>query len=232
MLRIPSIHNYCNRWCERCAFQARCAYYIAQYSEIEVDWSAGLGGEQESLHPFQELNLGANEDIRKRKAAREKMGPFDPEKSALMQFQRKWQKHYHELLEFLSKEPLFLQLQEEAFLNRPEQIKLDNAGQVLNHYQSLLAPKLARALGGKHDDLSRQSPTQSDWNGSAKVVCLALKHIRTVLQDLELMDLKRPKAFANFLSETQRFIKLMYFEFPDLDRFQRPGFDDLKGNRL
>ena len=34
---IPSIHNYCDRWCEHCAFTARCAVFEAEQSVTDEE---------------------------------------------------------------------------------------------------------------------------------------------------------------------------------------------------
>ena len=38
---IPSIHNYCDRWCERCPFTSRCRAYAMEMT-IRID---GFDGE-------------------------------------------------------------------------------------------------------------------------------------------------------------------------------------------
>ena len=37
---ISGIHNYCDRWCERCHFTARCAVYAAEEAEPDNDPSS------------------------------------------------------------------------------------------------------------------------------------------------------------------------------------------------
>ncbi len=37
---ISGIHNYCDRWCERCRFTARCAVYAAEEADPDNDPSS------------------------------------------------------------------------------------------------------------------------------------------------------------------------------------------------
>jgi hypothetical protein len=37
---ISGIHNYCDRWCERCPFTARCVVYATEEADSDID-SAG-----------------------------------------------------------------------------------------------------------------------------------------------------------------------------------------------
>ncbi len=41
---IPRIHEYCDSWCERCAFTARCLSYARQQA-----WADSHGGEPQDL---------------------------------------------------------------------------------------------------------------------------------------------------------------------------------------
>ena len=34
--RIPLIHNYCDKWCERCTMTSRCAVYEIEREEGEI----------------------------------------------------------------------------------------------------------------------------------------------------------------------------------------------------
>ncbi len=235
MLRIPSIHKYCNRWCDRCPFQQRCAFYLAQHDdEANIDWGEGLDevSSKEPPHPFEALDLNEVKELEQRMAAREKAGPFDLEKSPLMQALGKWQIRYRNYLSSLEAHSEVQKLRKHAFLQSKPALLIDNALQVLEHYTDLIRPKVSRALGGKHDEINMASSLQSDWNGSAKVACLGLKHLRTALEDLFESSVDLEGQTVELLQETNRIIKLLYFEFPELDEFHRPGFDDLKGPRL
>ena len=38
---ISGIHNYCDRWCERCQFTSRCAVYAIEQADPDIDDSQG-----------------------------------------------------------------------------------------------------------------------------------------------------------------------------------------------
>jgi uncharacterized protein YdhG (YjbR/CyaY superfamily) len=62
---IPGIYNYCDRWCERCAFTARCLNY-AMGQEMEADASQSRDSENEAfwdkLHETFESTMEETED--------------------------------------------------------------------------------------------------------------------------------------------------------------------------
>src|SRR5688572_13722223 len=92
---ISGIHNYCDRWCERCHFTARCAVYAAEEAdpdnnplsrdidnaafwqkltsifkethEMIVEWAEknGVDLSEEALAPIGELQEKQREDTRK-----------------------------------------------------------------------------------------------------------------------------------------------------------------------
>ena len=60
---IPSIHNYCDRWCERCAFVQRCAVGVEELERWTNDtpltdeelWSTVSDNFKESLRMLDEM---------------------------------------------------------------------------------------------------------------------------------------------------------------------------------
>jgi hypothetical protein len=71
--RIPLIHNYCDYWCDRCAFTSRCAVYADKEREereerLHTDgdnatlWRSVESALNESLAQLHELRLQAIDD--------------------------------------------------------------------------------------------------------------------------------------------------------------------------
>ncbi len=71
--RIPLIHNYCDYWCDRCAFTSRCAVYVDEKqamrkARLHTDddnaalWRSVEGALDESLAQLHELRLQAIDD--------------------------------------------------------------------------------------------------------------------------------------------------------------------------
>lgn len=234
MHRIPSIHKYCNRWCDRCSFRTRCGFYLAKHDEKgEIDWSEGLEERSASIsHPFQALDLDQAKALEQKLKAREKAGPFNIDKEPLILLYQKWEAKYHNLQKDLQTSKHYQKLEDSAFLKDEFEMKLDNAVQVLDHYHDFIGPKLMRALGGKHDELNLNSSNQSDWNGTAKVAAYAIKHLRLALEDLFELRIALQTDLAEFLGDTNRLLRTLSFEFPDLEKFIRPGFDSLGHKRI
>lgn len=233
MLRIPSIQHYCNRWCERCSLRQWCAYYQAKHLGEEVsaeEWIENLG-DSEARHEFQDLDLEAINELPNILREKEERGPFNPGLSKTLKHYDKWQRLYAEVLKVLD---LWWEeggQEQGAFMSSIINQRQVNAREVLLHYRNFVGPKLQRALGGRFD-AGGVVPEQSDWNGSAKVVYLALSHIIVVLPDLIHFD-QGSRILIEQLEQSSRYLKAaILMDFPNLMDFQRPGFDVLGEDRI
>lgn len=102
---IPLIHNYCDRWCERCGFTKRCAIYIP--SEKEVKYKTD--GDNKAF--WNKLNQNFTDIIEQlQKAAKEHGYDFEsPEAKAeqekyVINHEKKWvDAHNHPIAELCKK---------------------------------------------------------------------------------------------------------------------------------
>lgn len=209
-----------------------CGFWLAQNSKGSIDpeeWSHNTP-EPAVKHEFQQVDFAEIDELPQRIAAKEERGDFDPANSEVLRVFDAWQNYYSQTLKALDawwqedaqKEPDFLS--SFAFL------KHYNARAVLLQYRNFVGPKLQRALGGRFD-AGGVIPIQSDWNGSAKVVYLALEHLRIVVSDLAPMPTL--KAIVKpWLLCTEDLMAQLLNDFPDLMDFERPGFDSLGQQRI
>lgn len=232
MFRIPSIHHYCNRWCERCTLRQLCGYYQAKHQGEEVsaeDWIRNLG-ESKASNVFEDLDLQSLEELPDKLKEKEQRGDFNPNLSDTIKIYDYWQSLYAEVLRSLD---LWWEehLQDhQAFIASVKYQRQYNAREVLLHYRNFIGPKLHRALGGRFD-AGGVIPAQSDWNGSAKVVYLALDHIKRILPDLKSLE-----RIGSLLEEWEQAAESLQnairMDFPKYMDFQRPGFDALSEGRV
>lgn len=233
MYRIPSIHHYCNRWCERCALRQMCGFFHAQNSGNEIDpgeWSENLGT-TEARNEFQDLDLEAVQNLPRNLKAKERRGSFNPDQSQTLQTFDIWQGYYADFLKALDQWWKGNPQHTQAFIRSAAFQRQYNARAVLLHYRNFVGPKLHRALGGLFD-ADGITPEQSDWNGSAKVVYLALEHILKVLPDLRSLDEQAPHLLDTWEICTRDLQESVQEDFPDLAQFLRPGFDTLGEGRI
>ncbi|QNR22556.1 hypothetical protein [Croceimicrobium hydrocarbonivorans] len=228
MYRIPSIQQYCNRWCQRCPLSSLCGLYHARYGDEELDpqeWSGPASGE-EPRHVFEEIDLKKVEALPAKIKELEDQGDFNPDASPILGIYDQWQGHYGQVLQHLTESWEQAMQKQDSFVREAHFLQRLNAREVLLHYRNFLGPKLHRALGGRFD-AGGQIPLQSDWNGSAKVLILALNHLLLVLEIMDRLYPEYHQSIAAFQLASEDFKEQCLSLFPQAMAFKRPGFDDL-----
>ena len=243
MRRIAGIYNYCNRWCERCPLGHRCAVNSRHTGDEE--WLDNLSKKMEDAAQ----NAPEESPDPNREAPLEEQAPSDEEWKQMMEGKpqrpgpdRNLQNHplIKECLRLMGPwQQLIDQVDEHwtqhvkkgewspSLLEKPAAIAVDNAQEVLHWYQPFFYPKISRALMGQQETSASPEDWQSDWNGTAKVVLLGVKHCQKAAEALlfHLPQLEDPG--LAFLAALQAWEKNLQQQFPHAQCFIRPGFDTL-----
>jgi hypothetical protein len=231
--RIDLIHNYCDRWCERCAFTDRCSVYatevaIAMCGDARAGIELAMGDPQpvgEARREPDYLPLPDDEDDED-----EDEDDEDGEPAAQMLGCARDNRPLTPL-ESQSREYMFLAVDWtrehcDAWHERGDAV-LRDALEVVSWDAALIGAKVHRALFSRAlriDEEEADDPVQNDANGSAKVALISLERteaawglIANATGDAEAAALGRS---AGTLRE------LLAHEFPEAMSFTRPGFDE------
>ena len=246
---ISGIHNYCDRWCERCNFTARCAVYAAEAADPDNDpstrdisnaafwqklssifketlemiseWAeeVGVNLSEEALEPIGELKEKQRDDTRKHPLA----------KAA--------EKYAFDVNEWFDKEFTQMELISDAPAQSEDTIEtedeVDDYVEVVSWYQFFIAVKMIRGLMSRIDEddyLAEEDPRDSD--GSAKVALMAID--RSISAWKLMCDLRPENADSihGFLIQLEQLRSNAEREFPNARDFIRPGFDEPTLNLL
>ncbi|MBT1704602.1 hypothetical protein [Chryseosolibacter indicus] len=247
--KIPGIHNYCDRWCERCVFANRCAIYEkesdARQEQLNIknkafwerlsqnfskakslleDAAKRQGLDLNLLQQEIELNQKKEEEIR---VASEEH-PLNKLGIEYEDFTEHWLKTQPGMLEKLNtlKEELTLGTQSHD-VAKAQTVIIKESLAVIQWYSTLIPSKIIRALTGKlHDDLWEEDYNQRDYLGSAKIVLLSIERsMHAWLSLFELLPTQEDE-FLTALSLLERMKKATLQEFPKAMAFIRPGFDE------
>ncbi len=226
---IAGIHNYCDRWCERCAFVSRCSVGIA---EFEMDGQEkGMQNKEFWEHlsvifqaTFEMIAETANEfGIDLTEAKNEYVKPVHHTTTA-----EKLAKEYgFRLMDWLKlNKELFDQKAENfAIINEQKVVTFSDALDVVNWYSLFITVKIHRATL-KPYSFDDEKTDNYDKNGSAKIALIAVSRS---LEAFSFLYNHLPEAedeILGFLSDLSRIQKLLRKAFPDAMNFIRPGFDD------
>lgn len=225
---VDFIAEYCDRWCERCAFTDRCSAFAVQAAiamcdgDVEAAIELAVGQPQpddnspKPVPPGQrwmdEALAHITEDevdqARRDEQLRDERIDDTPLKTASIEYSvlaHKWLRDQEQALPAVSAPRSALEI-----------IRWDSA---------LIGAKLHRALSGFNlsQELRNDDPVENDWNGSAKLTLLLLGRTaaawRVVIHHTDDADAKR------LLEAAERLTSLLEAQFPNAMKFRRPGFD-------
>jgi len=251
---IPGIHNYCDRWCERCYFTSRCRIYLPMQ---DTDTSEMTDSERDAHYKkmwdlfekkFKELETGL----------RNKLDEFSPD------WEECWEDHdvpeweppktdeveTHSLVKaarnygmglvgLLEGEDSFLkqiesELAEQKLLTmaagqQPKALEqAGNALEVVQFYSLFISAKLHRAVGGKKDEAEEEwaDDMPKDSDGSAKIAMIAVNRSIAAWSILHKAYPRFEKQILPFIATLKRILSHTEKLFPEAPNFVRPGFDE------
>jgi hypothetical protein len=227
--RIDFISAYCDRWCERCAYTARCSAYacdvaagmcgdfvqglelaLGSRGASDADAFADPGDEDEDDGLFETAEeLAAIDRFVEDSHARVGASPI----TALA-------------FDYTAGACSWLQAHQARLAAVADPV-LAEALEIARYDATFVGAKLYRALSGKdqsrHED-GDEDRIQNDWNGSAKVALISLERSEAAWRTIaQATGDTVPSTLAARAGEVRRRV---LDEFPDAPAFVRPGFDE------
>ena len=248
---IPGIDNYCDRWCERCPFTARCNNFkTSNQSPDEVDlnntafWEHITENFEKTIQLLRKTSKEHGVSIDKAMITEEE----NKYEERRMAFQNATKNHplsklcneYQKVvMPFVKKNELVDAKTQELMdyirlgIKTEKEVKAVNSAindcfDIIQWYLFFIGAKLQRALNGKLEGESRgiDNRFHRDGEGSAKVTIIAIEKSITAWTKLyEVIPSIEDEALAA-LSLLSRLKKKILDEFPQAMQFKRPGFDD------
>ena len=236
---ISGIYNYCDRWCERCDFTARCRNYSmgrelglkpSQHFNSAELWKFLQQYFDKNQTLLQELieEDGTDWDFFQKKET-SSLGKFKThlfgEKETIAQSSAL----LHRLSkDYVNKYHTWRKANQELLEERHEQTELiHDIIDVICWYGFFISAKVARAISGLSDeDYLKEEPIQNDMNGSAKIVIIGIE--RSIASWIFFME-KFPQQKEDALDILSTLVPLwhgMKKEFPNYEKFIRTGLDD------
>ena len=223
---IDGIYNYCDRWCEKCSFKAKCRNY--SFSEDE---EPGNGEELfEYLHNvFQATMLMLKDSMEETGIDPEELKNIEPVKDIesrehpLFQKCDQVAKNIHEWLQ--NNESAV----NAAHLVQPDEegnIKFNDAVDVIYWYNFFIPAKISRALSGLTEEEDDDEFSAYDSNGSAKIALIGLDRMIAAFSVVMKEIPSEEDNLLKILIDLAGIRKQTETIFPDARKFIRPGFDE------
>jgi len=232
--RIPGIYNFCDRWCERCEFTARCEVFAREASynleesldpmgdALKVVAESFAEAKEMLIEHADEMGIGLDEAMN------------DPEVEETIERTRRNTESQPavDLAKGYALETRHILEKAEEWAGDPEEDpQILEALEVLRYYLFSVAVKVHSSYHAVldidgYEDPEELSNTQSYANGTAKVTLILIdrsisswNYLRNETNDL-LLDpiIERLETIKQALEE----------KFPNAREFIRPGFDEIE----
>jgi hypothetical protein len=247
---IAGIHNYCDRWCERCPLTARCRVYALEEEAHSADetnrdltnaefWE-GLRDilrqtqqmiEQYAREQGIDLNAVEAEAVKNQRAqrrARAKASPLVRSAEHYITLVDRWFRAEAGAFEERANDlNTLIQLGLDKLHPEAEAAAITDALEVIRWYQYPIAVKLTRAVRGGEDfgDPDLAAHRQADADGSAKVALIAIDRSLAAWGRLREYFPDVGDSILDLLVHLDRLRRAVEKEYPNARAFVRPGFD-------
>ncbi|MCF8040259.1 MAG: hypothetical protein K9K79_13175 [Desulfohalobiaceae bacterium] len=250
---IPGIYNYCNRWCERCIFTARCLQFQMEEEEERFQKSSKSLEENAAFLEQTASALSLAMELIQDFAESEGIDLDDLDLEEEMEEQEKTHEAVRNhacsqaALDYAKKTGQWFDSSEELWQAKEQELnsasvvvstdrepgreveEISDAAEVIRWHQHFIAAKIMRALTGKcrsHD--IEDMPSDSD--GSAKVALVAIDHSMAAWMTLLEHFPGKQRETLGLLSQLRQMQGAVERMFPKARSFVRPGFDEIDGD--
>ena len=241
---ISGIYNYCDRWCEKCPFTARCLVYASDDEDQDPDpqsrdinnaafWrklEAIFRETREMIAKWaEEACVDLNETDKASSTRREERRTKAAQDSLALAAKKYafavdgWFRACDEIIE-VHDGPGF-----ESELEETERIL--ESREVINWYQYQIAVKIMRALSSRHNENRWEGEDNfgNDSDGSAKVALIGIDRSVSAWRLMQIAIPEQNESIVPLILSLEGLRQSVERRFPNARGFIRPGFDEVIG---
>ena len=251
---IEGIYNYCDRWCERCPFTARCLLFAQEQADAGDPEANDINNEafweklksifeqtremitemaQEQGIDLDSLDLAEAESHHRKLREKSESHPLSRAGEKYIKMVNQWfDQEYPKIERALQDAEADL-----PFVDFDQEEKLERVGdaiEVIRWYQFQIAVKIMRALMRDDDDEGYEDDPenvrQKDSDGSMKVALIGMDRSISAWGRLKEESSAEAGMILPMLVRLERLRRKTEHEFPNARNFVRPGFDDAGGS--
>lgn len=237
---ISGIHNYCDRWCERCPLTARCLVYATEEADFDggsrdisnaAFWQKLASTFQETKEMISkwaeengvDLSPGVLAEVKEQKDRHRGQARTHPLARAAEEYARavsKWFEKESPQME------VFSDVASESD-GRREPDEENDYIETIRWYQFFIAAKTIRGLLSRvHEDEDLGNEDSRDSDGSIKVALIAIDRSLSAWKLMGESRRDNPDSIHKLLLDLEKLRLSVEREFPRARDFIRPGFDE------
>ncbi len=253
---IPGIYNYCDRWCEKCSFTSQCLLFsneskIATFEilndrlpEADEIMDELFESEEDDEEDKFDLEDSSDEEDKEDFLFEESSDEEEEEEEEEMEFvddaiepanliedlSNQYLKQSQILIKSIDENFNFSSTPKEN-LPLPQIKKIFDCFKTVSWYHAFIFIKIKRASQGKKKYLKYKNKdlkgfSKYDSDGTAKVAALSIKNSMKALTELHEYLPEYEVEILKLSSLLKKIFNELEMEFPDYNKFIRPGFDD------
>lgn len=241
---VPGIHAYCDRWCERCSFTAKCSVFAIENSENNGTESNANGKAfWNEIHDIFAVTIEMIQDIALETGVElpckdsdtpaisadaettTQANPVIVEAMSYLHKADQWLKSSTDLLAAKGNQlSMLADLGIAETSSREDTISINDSLEVIQYYRHLTHAKLCRAVSIENEPDPQEDKKDSD--GSAKVGLIGLDRSIAAWANLRNHLPEDENQILDILILLARLRASVEAAFPAARSFKRPGLDD------
>lgn len=234
---IVGIHNYCDRWCERCPFTQRCTVFLAESALSDAEKNPNHEAFWDNLRTlFKDAILNLRQFAQTRGIDLRQQFSDTPSVNVSFERLEKAAYQYSQMCDKWFRLNRYVLVAQKVSADEREQtqhlLALTGAVEVINWYRFFIAAKIHRALNGlsliEKNDLFVDE-VQNDANGSAKIAILGIERCIASWEVIRSAFPEKTDELLDILVLLTRLRNSLKNIFPKVADFIRPGFDEING---
>ena len=248
---IPGIYNYCDRWCERCPFTARCLNFEMSEEKFgdlqdgdvsnEIFWQRLSETLQETLSMLREMAEESGVDLDALELDDEAQAENPFEEKPVVHMITHMAKTYSGMVENWFNDNVYIfedDASQPAVMynadaspspSREDTVTLIDSVEVIRWYQHQIFVKLQRAIHSSQDEeFEIEHGFPKDADGSTKVALIGMDRSISAWGKMIQFFPDQKKSILNIISHLDRLRRQAENKFPAARAFVRPGFDEIE----
>lgn len=221
---IVGVDNYCDRWCETCAFTSRCRAF-ADLAEMEAELDPHLKAVAEAPPLPQDIPPPPPRWMQELIDEMNKIASEPPSNEEYRKLRPEIPPE-HQVIE--TRAHVYAD-RVHAWLESHDAVSRFDPGDpraVISWFQYSIAAKTHRALRGMADDHPDERDWPADHDGSAKVALLGIERSHAAWLELAHCGLASPSEIEPVIADLIWLCDELERVFPRARAFVRPGFDE------
>jgi hypothetical protein len=247
---IEGIYNYCDRWCERCAFTSRCMLYAMEEEDRDDPAahdinSAGFWNKlasifQQTREMITELAAEQGIDLESidrqsvaeeadQKRVKSESNPLSQSAERYVKLVNEWfDREYPESEQEHDADPTHTDLLLVDFETQDRASNIQDAIDVIRWYQFQIAVKIVRGLMGDDPEEAHdlEAVRQRDSDGSVKVALIGMERSISAWGKLRELLPEKTDGIVAMILRLEQLRRSTEQAFPKANSFVRPGFDE------